>query len=96
MGFFSKMFTGVSSWSDKDLQEENVKYTAEISKRQISKALFDPVTSVMENNLLNQQRQKRDEIMVEIKRRGISETYVDPRVKEILDNYKKNNPGKYD
>ena len=96
MGLFSKMFTGVSSWSDKDLQEANVKYTAEISKRQISKALFDPVTSARENNLLNQQRQKRDEIMAEIKRRGISETYVDPRVQEILDTYKKNNPGKYD
>ena len=42
-------------------------------------------------NLLNQQRQKRDEIMAEIKKRGIRETYMDPRVQEILDNYKKSN-----
>ena len=91
MGFFSKMLTGVSSWSDKDLQEENVKLTAEISKRQVSNALFDPATSDMVMNLLNQQRQKRDEIMAEIKKRGIRETYIDPRVQEILDNYKKSN-----
>lgn len=89
MGFFSKMLTGVSSWSDKDLQEENVKLTAEIAKRQVSNALFDPATSDMVMNLLNQQRQKRDEIMAEIKKRGIRETYMDPRVKELLDNYKK-------
>jgi len=91
MGFFSKMLTGVSSWSDKDLQEENVKLTAEISKRQVSNALFDPATSDMVMNLLNQQRQKRDEIMAEIKKRDIRETYMDSRVQEILDNYKKSN-----
>lgn len=74
MGFFSKLFMGVPSWSNYDLQEELSKTNkdSEIARKSLN---FRDLASV--NRWQEREKRielKRNEILAEIKKRGIRET----------------------
>ncbi len=89
MGFFSKLFTGVSSWSDADLQQELSK-TYEDSKKAQNSLDFSDRASIERWEVRNESiNLKQEEILAEIKKRGISENNFHSEIQKLVDEYKK-------
>lgn len=74
MGFFSRLFMGVSSWSNYELQNELTK-TDYDSKRARESLNFSDHASIDRYHAREKQiNLKRNQLLAEIKKRGISET----------------------
>lgn len=73
MGFFSKLFMDVSSWSNYDLQEELSKTNKDSLMARQSLDFSDRASMERWDKREKEIDEKRNKLLAEIKKRGISE-----------------------